>query len=126
MKKKLMILSGLSLGVLMPVVAFAQPGSGTLGGILDMILNLLNKVIPILIVLAIIWFIVGIIKYVVSGEEEAKKKSRDMMIYGIIGLAVIVGMWGLVNILLTTFDVPPGTEMKLQPPTFTPAPVINQ
>jgi len=119
MKKKLMILSGLSLGVLMPVVAFAQ--QGTLVGILDTILNLLNKVIPILIVLAIIWFIVGIIKYVVSGDEEAKKKGRDMMIYGIIGLAVIVGMWGLVNILLTTFGVPPDTQMKLQPPTFIPA-----
>ena len=36
---------------------------------------------------------------------EAKKAGKNRMIYGIIGLAVIVAMWGLVNILLDTFNI---------------------
>jgi hypothetical protein len=41
----------------------------------------------------------------ISASEEAKKKGKDHMIYGIIGFAVIVGVWGLVNIVTTTFGL---------------------
>jgi len=38
----------------------------------------------------------------IASDEEAKKAGRDRIIFGIIGLAVIVAMWGLVNILIKT------------------------
>jgi len=47
----------------------------------------------------------GVVQYVISNDEEAKKTGRNRMIYGIIGLAVIIGMWGLVNILKNTFGL---------------------
>ena len=110
MKKKLFVLSGLALSV-MPSLAFAASGCttyakpGTIQSILCKIGDLLNIVIPVVIALGIVYFVWGIISYVIAGDEEAKTKGRDRMIYGIIGLAVIVAMWGLVNILLTTFGV---------------------
>ncbi len=114
MKKKLIVLSGFVLG-LAPVVALAQittSGSSsancdlsTLLGILCRIGQILNAIVPVLIALAVVFFIWGVIGYLISGDEEAKKKGRDRMIYGIIGLAVIVGMWGLVNILARTFGL---------------------
>ena len=122
MKKKLVVLSVLGL-VLAPVLVFAQV-EGELSGVLDTILRLLNQVVPILIVLAIIWFIVGVIRYVISQDEEAKGKARSMMIYGIIGLAVIVGMWGLVNMLLRTFSVEGGPG-AIVPPSYVPVEQIN-
>jgi hypothetical protein len=41
----------------------------------------------------------------ISADEEQKTKGRDKIIYGIIGLVVIVGMWGLVNIVTKTFGL---------------------
>ena len=60
---------------------------------------LLNSAIPVMITLAVVYFIWGVISYVIAAEDDAKTKGRDKMIWGIIGLAVIVSVWGLVNFL---------------------------
>ena len=48
-------------------------------------------------------------------SEEAKSTGRDRIIFGIIGLAVIIGVWGLVAILRNTFDL--RNQGNLQLPT---------
>jgi predicted membrane channel-forming protein YqfA (hemolysin III family) len=117
MKKKLIVLSGFVFG-LAPVVALAQVGTtgstsggctvgstGTLLGVLCRIGQILNAVVPVLIALGVVYFVWGVITYVIASDEEAKKAGRNRIIYGIIGLAVIVAVWGLVRILTNTFDV---------------------
>ena len=111
---------------LSPVVAFAQStggrctgiGLGTIEGIICKIGDILNIIIPILIVLGIVFFVYGVIMFVISSDEEAKTKGRDKMIMGIIGLAVIIGMWGLVKILSNTF----GIENNLTPTSLPTVP----
>jgi len=46
-----------------------------------------------------------VVRYVIADSEEVKAKGKDTMIYGIIGLAVIIGMWGLVGIVIRTFGI---------------------
>ncbi len=117
MKKKLVVLSGFALG-LAPLAAFAQITTGgnptactagatitTFQGMLCKIAEILNALLPVLIALGIVYFVWGVISYVVGNDEEAKKKGRDRIIYGIIGLAVIIGVWGLVKILGNTFGL---------------------
>ncbi len=67
---------------------------------------ILNTIIPILITLAVVYFIWGVIGYVLGKSEEAKKEGRDRMIWGLVGLAVIVSIWGLVAILKNLVGVP--------------------
>ncbi|OGJ02207.1 hypothetical protein A3G98_02135 [Candidatus Nomurabacteria bacterium RIFCSPLOWO2_12_FULL_37_8] len=116
MKNKLITLSGFVLG-LAPVVAFAQQTGGTpavcqsgtsittVQGILCKIGDILSAVVPILIALGVIYFVWGVVTYVIASDEEAKKSGRDRIIYGIIGLAVIIAVWGLVAILRNTFGL---------------------
>ena len=118
MKKKFIVLSGFALG-LAPVLALAQSadssscsgftGSGTANTTLITILCQINKIlgiiVPILIALGVVYFIWGVISYVIGTDEEAKASGRQKIIYGIIGLAVIIGVWGLVGILNKTFGV---------------------
>ena len=112
-----MVLSGLVL-VSAPVIALAQVSTGgatstncdigstgTMFGILCRVGQFLNAVVPVLIALAVVYFVWGVVTYVISNDEEAKKTGRDRIIYGIIGLAVIIGMWGLVNLLRNTFGL---------------------
>jgi len=80
------------------------PADG-LGGIILQFSNLLNAIIPLLIMLGVVYFVWGVVQYVIGDEEEAKKKGKDRMIFGIIGFAVIIGMWGLVGLVVRTFDL---------------------
>lgn len=109
------------LTTLSPVVAFAQfvgpcpsgtynNGSGCvglsgLGGVLSKIQDLLGSILPIIVSLGVLYFIWGMVQYFIADGEEAKNSGKDRIIYGIIGLAVIVSIWGLVNLLVVTFDV---------------------
>ncbi len=127
MKKKLVGLSGLvsAAALLTPLLAFAQRGVGcdavradidTIQYIICRIADLLDLIIPILVVLGILYFVLGVVQYVIASEEEAKKKGRDRMIYGIIGLVVIVALWGLVFIVNKTFGLGAGRPQPFDVP----------
>lgn len=79
--------------------------SGGLVGIVCKIGNLFDYILPVLITLGVLYFIYGVVMYVIAGGEEAKTKGKDSIIYGLIGLAVIVAMWGLIYIIVDTFGV---------------------
>src|SRR3989344_3089134 len=64
--------------------------------------DILNVVVPILIALGVVYFIWGVITYVIASDEEAKQSGMNRIIFGIIGLAVIIGLLGLVRILTGT------------------------
>jgi hypothetical protein len=128
MKKKLIALSGLVGAGFMPFLALAQSppinlggagfcGSGISTNTFEYIVcragSVLNTVIPVLIVLAVVYFIWGVAGYVISKDEEAKKRGKDKMIYGIIGLVVIVAMWGLVSIVTTSFGVNQNVQVNI-------------
>ena len=49
-----------------------------------------------------VYFVWGVVQYVIAGGEEAKAKGRDHIIYGIIGLAIIFSLMGLVNLVVST------------------------
>ncbi len=113
MKKKLIVLSGFVF-VLAPFVALAQVTGGTLvctgdikkiGELLCKVAEILGAILPVLVALGMVYFVWGVISYVIASDEEAKSKGRNRIIYGIIGLAVIIGVWGLVTILNNTFGL---------------------
>ena len=69
------------------------------------IADLLSYVVPVLATLGVVYFVWGVVQYVIGGDEEAKTKGRDRIIFGLIGLAVIVSLWGLVRLIQDTFQV---------------------
>ncbi len=84
------------------------PASPTFGTFVDFITCNINKsILPLLFTLAFAAFVWGIVQYVILGaEEEAKReKGRQFMIWGIIALAVMISVWGIVNIFTNTFGI---------------------
>lgn len=65
---------------------------------------LINKfLVPILATLALVLFVWGIVQYVVNADnEEAREQGKKVILWGIIGLFSMVGVWGLVNLLIST------------------------
>lgn len=97
---------------LMPMLAFAK----TAGQVIEIIKGILNTIVPLLIAVAVVIFLVGVVKYITAGADEEKRtEARNTMIFGIVGLFVMVALWGLVNILVSTLglegpsNIPTGT-----------------
>jgi len=126
--KKIIFITLALLVVTFPVLSFAQTTAtkvcsatiNNIGDIVCVIGSILNRIIPVLLALGVLFFIWGVVQYMIGGDEEAKKKGKNKIIYGIIGLVVIVGMWGLVNIVVKTF----GLNQALTP-IDNPANIIN-
>lgn len=125
MKKKLAVLGASAVAFLMPVAAFAQDlamqcaGTSLLTGegFICKIYSLTNLVMKFLILAAVAYFIWGVVGFI-KGEGEEKEDGRDKLVKGIIGLAVILGLWGLVTVVLNTFGVGGGTVNQNAFPIF--------
>ncbi len=66
--------------------------------------NFIDRLIPLIISVALVLFLIGIVQYVTAGgDEEKRTAARGMIIFGIIALFVMVSVWGFVNILARTF-----------------------
>ncbi|KKR47081.1 MAG: hypothetical protein UT90_C0008G0023 [Parcubacteria group bacterium GW2011_GWA1_40_21] len=76
----------------------------TFCSIIGFFLNIIGASIPILISISVIVFVWGVFRYVIA-EGEDKARSRNVMMYGIIGLFVMVSVWGLVRVVYNTFGL---------------------
>ena len=88
------LLASVSL-VVLPVVALAQDASaGGIIGFLGVLQNIVNAIIPFIIGLAVLVFIYGIFNFVTSaGDEEARAGAKQLIIWGVIGIFVMVSVW---------------------------------
>ncbi|OGI83139.1 hypothetical protein A2903_01950 [Candidatus Nomurabacteria bacterium RIFCSPLOWO2_01_FULL_33_17] len=100
---------GFVMGVMAPVVTFAQvslpSGPQNAFSILATGQSLMNIIIKVLIGFAMVMIIIGVVKFIMagsSGSEEAKDKAKGTILYGVLGLFIIVTMWSLVGIVRRT------------------------
>jgi hypothetical protein len=70
---------------------------------------LLSVAVPIILSLAIVYFLFGVLKYIISaGDESKRKESVKVITMGIIAIFVMVSVWGLVSFITSTFGVSVG------------------
>jgi len=82
----------------LPLLAFGA--TQTLEGVMNKIDTIVSYIVPFLLTLALIYFLWGLVKYIMNaGDEEERKKGRGMMIWGVVALFVMVSVWGLVSSL---------------------------
>ncbi|MFA5999586.1 MAG: hypothetical protein WC783_01200 [Candidatus Paceibacterota bacterium] len=76
-----------------------------IGGLLCKFQQILNSIIPVLVTLGVVYFVWGVVRYVIADGEEAKDKGREKIVYSIIGFVVIMSLWGFVAIIVNTFNL---------------------
>ena len=78
--------------------------------------EIIGLLLSVVIGLGVIWFVWSVIKYTIA-EADKKEEAKQQMLWGIIGLTVIVSVWGIVAILRNFFgvegsgDVPTGEDL---------------
>jgi hypothetical protein len=93
-----------------PAVAFAQapqyPRRVTnLQDLINLFIAIIDRgLIPLLFAVALIYFLYNVYEYIKNPDLEALYKGK--IFFGIIGLAIMVSVWGLVNLVVGTFNLP--------------------
>jgi len=105
-----------SIALIAPALVFAQGDSdlGNLTGFANQLKNLIDILIPIVFALALLFFLWGLAKYIfAAGDEEAKEKGKQIMIWGIISLFIMASVWGIVAFLQNIFGVSSDVDITL-------------
>lgn len=64
---------------------------------------IINPLIYFIFALAISYFLYGLVKYLLSPDnEEIRTSSKSHMLWGVVGMFVMVAVFGIMNLLLTT------------------------
>lgn len=111
----------ISSAFLFPFLAFAQINNLT--DVKTVVLNIIDNIaVPIVFAMAFIVFIFGIFQYFIQGghDEEKREAGKSLMLWGIIGFFIMISVWGLVHILLNTF------QLNRTAPEYPVAPVTTQ
>lgn len=85
------------------MVAAAQTPSN-LTTLISFIGDTINRLIPVVIALAVLVFFWGLMKYIFN-SGKGHKQGKNVMIAGLLGLFVMVSIWGLIRLLQNTLGV---------------------
>lgn len=65
--------------------------------------EIINPIIKVLIAASVIYFLYGVLRYFIGASErsdsEAASEGRNHLLYGIIGMAITVSAFGIVNFI---------------------------
>ena len=89
----------------LPVIAFAQANAPVHGvkGLFLKALVIIDQLASIIFAFALLFFLWNIVVYLISsGKSEARAEAARFMLWGIIVLAVMVGVGGAITIMLET------------------------
>lgn len=80
---------------------------GSLINLIALIQNIVTRLVPLGIGLAVVALFFGIIMFMFKGRDDEKERSKWLawMGYSILGLFVMVGVWGLVGFLASVLGV---------------------
>jgi hypothetical protein len=93
--------------------------TGPIKSILQGVGDLLGMLIPILITIALIVFFWGLIQFFYGGGKDTSK-GRKVMMAGIIGLFVMISIWGIIVLVQEALGVDKNAKPQVpQIPTST-------
>ena len=72
--------------------------------------KLVDLALPIVVAIALLVFFWGIVKFIFAGEE-GKKEGKSLMIWGLVGLFIMVSVWGLVGFIGTSLGINQGSTI---------------
>lgn len=100
------------------MIAYAAPAPTNIQGIIGLFTDIGLELIPLLGAIAFLAFVLGVARFIKSSGSDEKKDSKNLLIWGIVGMLVLTTIWGIISFLKSEFgfgsDVPiPQIKMNL-------------
>ncbi len=118
------IFSSFAAAVLIPLSVYAQTNPNgelsritNINGVIVRIASIGSVAVYLMIALAVIYIVWATVQYFIKGKsgDESRKESGMQILWGIVGLAIIVSLWGLVNVLVNSFSTNPNVPKERFP-----------
>ena len=95
--------------IALPLVALANPANGN-SSIKDFLegtlTDIINTTIRFLLAVATLIFVGSVVYYIsLGGDSEKLADAKRFIIFAIIGLVLIIVVWGLVNIVIDSLNI---------------------
>jgi len=66
---------------------------------------IINPIIALLFALATVYFLIGLAKYLLQPDsKDVKEQSKDQILFGVIGMFIMVAVFGILNVFLKTIN----------------------
>lgn len=66
---------------------------------------ILNPIIGLMFAIAVVVFIYGIVEFILGAyNEDRKSAGKKHMIWGVIGMFIMVSAFGIVNLFISTWE----------------------
>jgi len=67
---------------------------------------IINPLIGLLFALALAYFLWGAAQFILNaGSEEGRKKGKDALLRGLIGIFIMASVFGILNVVTSTFGI---------------------
>ena len=68
--------------------------------------NIINPLVVLLFGIALLYFFWGMVQFILGADDETKRGAgKQHMVWGIIGLVIMIGVFGIMAILIKTFGI---------------------
>lgn len=87
-------------------VSYAATDMQAFGRVIDPIIaNIINPIIGFMFALAVVVFAFGVLKMIISGgEADARSTAKASILWGLVGMFIMVSAWGIVSLISNTID----------------------
>ncbi len=70
--------------------------------------QIINPIILLLAASAFVVFLWGVFQFIAhAGDETKRTEGKSAIMWGLVGLVIIFGAYGIINVALGTFSLPP-------------------
>lgn len=74
---------------------------------------IINPLISFLFALAVVFFLYGVLEFFLNQENEEKKTTgKQHMIWGVLGMTIMMGVWTILGMILNTLNI---SDVKVNP-----------
>jgi uncharacterized membrane protein YidH (DUF202 family) len=68
--------------------------------------TIINPLILFLFALAVVYFLYGVLEFLMNQENEEKKTSgKSHMLWGVVGITIMLGVWTILGMVINTFGI---------------------
>lgn len=90
---------------LLPQIAYAATFEQLLAKVVQ---NIIQPIVGILFALAFLLFIWGGVRFIFRADDEAEvTQGKQHLIWGLVGMFIMVAVYGILNLISGTFGGPP-------------------
>lgn len=78
-----------------------------------LITSIVNPIIYFLFAVALLYFLYGVLIFIINADDEkARETGKKHMFWGVIGLFIMVSVYGILGIVLGTVGATPPSNLQ--------------